>query len=354
MKRRGRRPKWRRGASSGYKRGMSNPFILDVQDILGQQGGPEHVHTTGETPHNLGGEMFGIAPGTSVDIDLILTNLGEAIMAQGTVSGPASVECGRCLRRFTTDLSIKVDQVFGTSSDFITTEDEDSDEEGDDLPPLVEDDRVALPKPGSTPRSTPSVLITASSARPTSQSRTAFRRKKRKRRRSTRAGPACPLLNPASPGVTMARKRRLTGEAALRAAYSKHDHTPLLQAWGIELSDEMLRLALTHRSFAHENDNVPNNERLEFLGDAVLGLSVAEQLYTQFPQRSESDISKMRAGVVNMYALAGLARSLGLGEYILLGRGEMKTDGRTRTRSSRTPSRQSSARSTWSTASRLR
>src|SRR5699024_12001903 len=65
--------------------------------------------------------------------------------------------------------------------------------------------------------------------------------------------------------------------------------------------------------------------RLEFLGDAVLGLSVAEQLYTQFPQRSESDISKMRAGVVNMYALAGLARSLGLGEYILLGRGAMKT-----------------------------
>lgn len=125
----------------------------------------------------------------------------------------------------------------------------------------------------------------------------------------------------------MARKRRLTGEAALRAAYSKHDHAPLLEAWGIELSDEMLRLALTHRSFAHENDNVPNNERLEFLGDAVLGLSVAEQLYTQFPQRSESDISKMRAGVVNMYALAGLARNLGLGEYILLGRGEMKTDG---------------------------
>lgn len=123
---------------------MSNPFILDVQDLLGQQGGPEHVHTTGETPHNLGGEMFGITPGTSVDIDLVLTNLGEAIMAQGTVSGQASVECGRCLRHFTTDLSIKVDQVFGTSADFITTEDEDSDEEAEELPPLVEDDRIDL------------------------------------------------------------------------------------------------------------------------------------------------------------------------------------------------------------------
>lgn len=125
----------------------------------------------------------------------------------------------------------------------------------------------------------------------------------------------------------MARKRRLTGEAALEAAYGKTDHAPLLEAWGVYLPDEVLRLALTHRSFANENDHLPNNERLEFLGDAVLGLSVAEQLYRQFPQRSESDISKMRAGVVNMYALAEVARKMDLGNYVLLGRGEMKTDG---------------------------
>lgn len=125
----------------------------------------------------------------------------------------------------------------------------------------------------------------------------------------------------------MARKRRLTGEAALHAAYSKTDHGPLLQAWGVELPDELLRLALTHRSFANENGNLPNNERLEFLGDAVLGLCVAEQLYRQFPSHNESDISKMRAGVVNMYALAEVARELNLGPYILLGRGEMLTGG---------------------------
>lgn len=126
----------------------------------------------------------------------------------------------------------------------------------------------------------------------------------------------------------MARKRRLTGEAALRAAYGKSDHAPLLAAWGVDLPDQVLRLALTHRSFANENDHLPNNERLEFLGDAVLGLSVAEQLYRQYPDRSESDISKMRASVVNQYALADVARKLDLGEYILLGRGEMKTDGK--------------------------
>ncbi|WP_459611480.1 ribonuclease III [Corynebacterium urogenitale] len=125
----------------------------------------------------------------------------------------------------------------------------------------------------------------------------------------------------------MARKRRLTGEAALNAAYGRSDHAPLLEAWGVELSDDILRLALTHRSFSNENGNLPNNERLEFLGDAVLGLSVAEQLYREFPERSESDISKMRAGVVNMYALAEVARELGMGPYILLGRGEMRTGG---------------------------
>jgi ribonuclease-3 len=125
----------------------------------------------------------------------------------------------------------------------------------------------------------------------------------------------------------MSRKRRLTGEAALEAAFTRTDHAPLLAAWGVELSDDMLRLALTHRSFANENGNLPNNERLEFLGDALLGLSVAEHLNPQFPDRSESDISKMRAGVVNMYALADVARELGMGDHLLLGRGEMMTGG---------------------------
>lgn len=125
----------------------------------------------------------------------------------------------------------------------------------------------------------------------------------------------------------MGRKRRLTGEKALDAAYSRTDHAPLLESWGVTLSDDILRLALTHRSFANENGNLPNNERLEFLGDAVLGVCVAEQLYTQFPDRSESDISKMRSGVVNMYALAEVARELDMGRYILLGRGEMLTGG---------------------------
>lgn len=125
----------------------------------------------------------------------------------------------------------------------------------------------------------------------------------------------------------MSRKRRLTGEAAREAAFASVDHGPLLESLGVELEPERLCLALTHRSFANENGNLTNNERLEFLGDAVLGMCIAEELYKRFPDRPEQDISKMRAGVVNMYALADLARSIGLGQHVLLGRGEKVTGG---------------------------
>ena len=127
----------------------------------------------------------------------------------------------------------------------------------------------------------------------------------------------------------MSRRRpRVTGHEALEAAFSAVDHTPLLDALGVTLPDELLRHALTHRSFANENGNLPNNERLEFLGDAVLGLSVANQLYEQYPSRPESDISKMRASIVSRFGLADIAREIDLGPHILLGKGELVTDGR--------------------------
>ncbi|MEJ5927381.1 ribonuclease III [Corynebacterium sp. H128] len=127
----------------------------------------------------------------------------------------------------------------------------------------------------------------------------------------------------------MSRKKgRVTGQEALDAAFTAVDHTPLLAALGVELTETNLRLALTHRSFANENGMLPNNERLEFLGDAVLGLSVATQLYHQYPDRAESDISKMRASIVSRYGLADIAREINLGQHILLGKGEDSTDGR--------------------------
>lgn len=106
--------------------------------------------------------------------------------------------------------------------------------------------------------------------------------------------------------------------------------TDLLDALGVELPGELLTLALTHRSYAYEHGGLPTNERLEFLGDAVLGLTVTDELYHRHPERPESDLAKMRAGVVNTQALAEVARSLtdqGLGAHLLLGRGELKSGG---------------------------
>ncbi|KQB86678.1 ribonuclease III [Corynebacterium lowii] len=126
----------------------------------------------------------------------------------------------------------------------------------------------------------------------------------------------------------MSKKNRLSGQEALDAAFGAIDHRPLLERLGVEISDEGLRLALTHRSFANENGMLPNNERLEFLGDAVLGLSVATQLYMQYPTSPESEISKMRAGIVSRYGCADIARDIHLGDHLLLGKGELATGGR--------------------------
>ncbi|PKW19628.1 ribonuclease III [Saccharopolyspora spinosa] len=111
----------------------------------------------------------------------------------------------------------------------------------------------------------------------------------------------------------------------------KVDRGPLSAALGVELDAELLTLALTHRSYAYENGGLPPNERLEFLGDAVLGLVITDHLYTEHPDLPEGQLAKLRASVVNMHALAGVARRLGeggLGEYLLLGRGEELTGGR--------------------------
>jgi ribonuclease-3 len=96
------------------------------------------------------------------------------------------------------------------------------------------------------------------------------------------------------------------------------------------LDDALLERALTHRSFAYENGGLPTNERLEFLGDSVLGLVITETLYADHPDLSEGRLAKLRAAVVNARALADVARDIGLGEHVKLGRGEEITGGRSK------------------------
>jgi ribonuclease-3 len=94
-----------------------------------------------------------------------------------------------------------------------------------------------------------------------------------------------------------------------------------------DLDPELLELALTHRSYAYENGGLPTNERLEFLGDSVLGVVITETLYSTHPELSEGRLAKLRAAVVNARALAEVARTIGLGPHIRLGKGEESTGG---------------------------
>jgi ribonuclease-3 len=105
-------------------------------------------------------------------------------------------------------------------------------------------------------------------------------------------------------------------------------HAELCALLEVDLRADLLERALTHRSYAYENGNLPTNERLEFLGDAVLGLVVTDTLFRSHPELPEGQLAKLRAAVVNMRALADVGRDLRLGSFVRLGRGEETTGGR--------------------------
>ena len=90
----------------------------------------------------------------------------------------------------------------------------------------------------------------------------------------------------------------------------------------------LLELALTHRSFAYENGGLAHNERLEFLGDSILGQAVTVMLYTENPDLDEGELAKRRASLVSSVALAQIAGHIELGAHLRLGRGEELTGGR--------------------------
>lgn len=103
---------------------------------------------------------------------------------------------------------------------------------------------------------------------------------------------------------------------------------PLEEALGHRFADpSLLDAALAHSSYAYETDGTRGNERLEFLGDAVLDLAVSRLLYEAHPGWSEGDLTRARASVVNTRVLARSARALGIGEHARLGRTERKTGG---------------------------
>ena len=113
----------------------------------------------------------------------------------------------------------------------------------------------------------------------------------------------------------------------------RHTNTflALIEELGLPLDAQLLDLALTHRSYAYENGQIPTNERLEFLGDAVLELVTTEYLYRNFPDHPEGDLAKLRASVVSSVSLGKVARRLEIGSMIKLGHGEVSTGGNDKT-----------------------
>jgi ribonuclease-3 len=100
------------------------------------------------------------------------------------------------------------------------------------------------------------------------------------------------------------------------------------KALGVEIEPQLLELALTHRSYSYENGRGPNNERLEFLGDAILGFLVTSHIHDHFADMDEGNLTKLKNAVVSAPALAQAASAINLGEYLLLGKGEIQTGGR--------------------------
>lgn len=121
---------------------------------------------------------------------------------------------------------------------------------------------------------------------------------------------------------------RSSGSVSSSAASAAGSIAEVLDRLRLTVTDELFDRALTHRSYAYEQGGIPTNERLEFLGDSVLGVIVTEHLFITYPDLSEGQLAKLRAAVVNSRALADVARGLALGERIHLGRGEDTTGGR--------------------------
>jgi ribonuclease-3 len=112
------------------------------------------------------------------------------------------------------------------------------------------------------------------------------------------------------------------------ASEPRSDRADLVKLLDVAVTPDLLELALTHRSYAYEHGGIGNNERLEFLGDSILGQAVTVMLFTEHPELDEGDLAKRRASLVSTVALAEVARHIGLGQFVLLGRGEEMTGGR--------------------------
>lgn len=131
-----------------------------------------------------------------------------------------------------------------------------------------------------------------------------------------------------SPTRKVSRSADERQEPSGSLSVNESDPGGFLARFDVPVDPELLELALTHRSWAYEHGGAPHNERLEFLGDSILGQAVTVKLYRDYPSLDEGELAKRRAALVSSVALAEVARSIDLGEQLRLGVGEERTGGR--------------------------
>ena len=259
-------------AKSAARRASSSPLVLNISRSGRRPGSMMTVVETVPSPLRIGLDLIAIDEGAPLDLDLRLESVSEGVLVSGTMSAPTAGECARCLMPVTGRVEIDLTELFAYPSS-ATDETTDADEVGrvvDDTvnleQPIIDAVGLALPfVPLCGPDCVGLCCRTAACRWPLPNRATSTTR-------STLGGPssqACSMMT----NVT--------------------DRASLIKALGIDLPDELLTMALTHRSYSYENGGLPTNERLEFLGDAVLGLTITEELYHRHPDRSEGDLAKL-------------------------------------------------------------
>jgi ribonuclease-3 len=287
-----------------------SPLAVNIARLARRPGAVFSVQETVPSPSRIGVELIAIQRGAPLDLDLRLESVSEGVLVTGTVAAPTTGECARCLETVNGRVEVALTELFAYP-DSTTDATTDEDEVGrvvDDIVDLEQSviDAVGLELPFSPVCRTDCPGLCPECGVPLATAEPGHHHDEIDPRWATLAG----LLRPDDDGA--------------------QPWSSLLDALGVDLPDELLTLALTHRSYAYEHGGLPTNERLEFLGDAVLGLIVTYELFHRHPDRPEGDLAKLRSSVVNTQALAEVARNLtdqGLGAHLLLGRGEANSGG---------------------------
>jgi ribonuclease-3 len=317
---------------------------IDVHELLGHPGATRRHDVLG-TIDDLSTELVTVPDDATLGGSLLLESVVEGILVSGAITGTWTVRCARCLTERTQPFSVEVSELFATEASVDPPDDADDgyalvegevdldqmvrDAVGVEMPfaPLCQQDCMGLcsicggnRNLGECPRRSRARPAPRSGGRPGRRSRPRTARARSASSRSCHI--ACAGTAATTPDDRRSRSSNEVGDtvATLEA---------LDAALGVAFADPSLReAALTHRSFAFEQSLDVTNERLEFLGDSVLGLVVTDLAYRSYPDLAEGQLAKLRAAVVNMQALADVARGLGVGELVQLGKGEEQSGGR--------------------------